>query len=446
MLLFSTNIYADYPPDSYQLSSDGKKLERWISEDSIIDMNSDSHLKNVEIIGYRAFGDNPIIKRIYFGDKLDSIGQAAFYQCVSIDTVIITKKLTHIANNAFVHCTGIKNFTVDENNPAYTDLNGVLYSKDKSIIYRYPSQNQATEYTIDPNAVVIETGCFQHNLYLKKININDLIKRIEASALEDLPLLEEIILPKSLEHLGRKAIYNCFSLKSISISDENTYFKTKNGILYTKNEQKLIKYPTGSNNTTFEMPGTVKMVDEWAFESANYLKNIVSNNKIQKIDACAFQDCNNLETVSLLGGLDTLEFYSFMNCKNLKKLSVNSAIPPYTEESGTAFLGVNKDNVLLNIPIASLQKYKDTPVWKDFLSINEVSFDGGIQDNSSLKFICRNNQLTVLPEIQFGNIRIYDISGKLIYNEILYESIKSFYLNTGMYIVTYDRVSYKVIL
>ncbi len=55
-----------------------------------------------------------------------------------IKTIYIGADVELIQNKAFYSCWALENIEVDENNPYYCDIDGVLYSKDKTVLINYP--------------------------------------------------------------------------------------------------------------------------------------------------------------------------------------------------------------------------------------------------------------------------------------------------------------------
>lgn len=55
-----------------------------------------------------------------------------------IKTIYIGPNVELIQNQAFYSCWALENIEVDENNPYYCDIDGVLYNKDKTVLINYP--------------------------------------------------------------------------------------------------------------------------------------------------------------------------------------------------------------------------------------------------------------------------------------------------------------------
>ncbi|MGN0487558.1 MAG: leucine-rich repeat protein [Acutalibacteraceae bacterium] len=71
--------------------------------------------KPVTEIGPYAFNCDGVLQKVYIGENVEKIDGKAFYSCWAI-----------------------KAFEVDENNPNYCDVDGVLYTKDKTTVVCYP--------------------------------------------------------------------------------------------------------------------------------------------------------------------------------------------------------------------------------------------------------------------------------------------------------------------
>ena len=82
------------------------------------------------------------------------------------------------------------NIVVDEDNPYFTVIDGVMFSKDMKTLISYPSSKQDKEYIIPEGILKIGKNAFNGNEYI-----------------------ERVILPSSLKVIGDKAFYSTPSLK-----------------------------------------------------------------------------------------------------------------------------------------------------------------------------------------------------------------------------------------
>ncbi|NLT38538.1 MAG: fibronectin type III domain-containing protein [Methanomassiliicoccus sp.] len=84
----------------------------------------------VESVGWYEFTDCSALTSLTFSEGFKSIGpQEPFSGCTSLTTVNIPSSLTSISAYGFQGCPSLTSINVDEDNPAYTSIDGVLYDK-----------------------------------------------------------------------------------------------------------------------------------------------------------------------------------------------------------------------------------------------------------------------------------------------------------------------------
>ncbi|MBQ5367003.1 MAG: leucine-rich repeat protein, partial [Thermoguttaceae bacterium] len=68
--------------------------------------------------------------------KIDAF---AFSHQPSLTLIDIPASVTEIGEGAFVACPSLERFTVDANNPRYCAIDGVLFTKDRQTLIKYPA-------------------------------------------------------------------------------------------------------------------------------------------------------------------------------------------------------------------------------------------------------------------------------------------------------------------
>ena len=105
--------------------------------------------KNVQYIYSYAFYNCISLISIIIPDKVTSIGSYAFQYCSSLKTVSIGSSLSSMNSYAFHYCYSLSQFIVESNNQYYSnDENGVLFNKAKTTLIQYPVGNEREVYTI----------------------------------------------------------------------------------------------------------------------------------------------------------------------------------------------------------------------------------------------------------------------------------------------------------
>ncbi|MBQ9760603.1 MAG: hypothetical protein IJW16_04585 [Clostridia bacterium] len=72
------------------------------------------------------------------GDLVTAIAPRAFYGNASLVAIHIPASVTHVGDLAFAASESLSFLSVSADNPSYTSLDGVLYSKDLSSLLLYP--------------------------------------------------------------------------------------------------------------------------------------------------------------------------------------------------------------------------------------------------------------------------------------------------------------------
>lgn len=176
------------------------------------------------------------LKSINLPEGLETIGIQAFCDCDSLKTVTIPSSVNSIGFGAFEWCDSLTEIKVKSNNAYFTDINGVLYNKDKTKILQYPKAKTQTSY----------------------------------------------IIPSSVTTVGRDAFEECENLKSIILPEKLTSI-----------EESAF---SSSGIKTIEMPAGVTTISRSAFNSS-FIESIVLPNNIVKIDEMAFRNCKNLKKI-----------------------------------------------------------------------------------------------------------------------------------------------------
>lgn len=125
----------------------------------------------VEVIGRRAFLHCIQLHRLPIFPSLQKFDDDAFgYTAVSI--VKIPARCQYVKASAFSRCPNLKKFDADTENEYYTTRDGVLYSRDMTILYNFPPAHNGTSYTIPDSVTKIGDYAFFAASRLSEIKIS----------------------------------------------------------------------------------------------------------------------------------------------------------------------------------------------------------------------------------------------------------------------------------
>lgn len=177
---------------------------------------------NVTSIGDYAFYSCEKISSINIPDNVTSIGANAFDGCTSLSGLSIGKGLASIGNRALYSCTSLSSITVDPSNPNYSsDVNGVLFNKNKTTLIQYPVGRTAYSYAIPESVTNIQSLAFHLCQNLVSITILNSLTSIGDQAFYSCVNLVNISMPNGVAAIGNYAFFACYQLTSITIPSVN---------------------------------------------------------------------------------------------------------------------------------------------------------------------------------------------------------------------------------
>jgi len=173
--------------------------------------------KGVTSIGKWAFWGCTSLPSITIPESVTSIGTFAFGDCNNLTKVNIPKGVTTIENAAFRSCTSLTGIIVDAKNAAYVSIDGVLFTKDRTILVQYPAGKQDGAYTIPTGVTSIEGEAFGGCTSLASVAIPTSITSIGDGAFREFKSLTSISIPEGVTSIGTFAFLRCENLASVSI-------------------------------------------------------------------------------------------------------------------------------------------------------------------------------------------------------------------------------------
>ena len=269
---------------------------------------------------------------------VQELGLSAFKGC-NITSLTIPATTTTVGSDTFLELSKLTHFIVAETNPAFTTIDGILFSKDKTRLIKFP-ETRGGEYSVPEGVEVLEKGAFSKNIYLTRVNMPNTLKTIEADVFLECTNLTEATLPESLEtlkrlsfsstkitkfHLSKNvaefdaiAFRHCSDLTEISIDKENPNFTIVDQVLYSKDMTKLW-FCLNSKQGVLEVPDSVTTIGICPFD-CDKLSAIHLPITLEKFEfgAGPFFGTSGLESAVIPPKIDNLGYFSFIDCTNLK--------------------------------------------------------------------------------------------------------------------------------
>ena len=151
------------------------------------------------------------------GRPVRGIADHAFKDC-PITSLALPASLTFVEPHAFTGCDTLASISVSPDNEVFASQQGVLYSKDMTILYRYPAGKSSLNFSIPSTVTTIAPYAFENCGQLRSVTIPSSVTMIDEGAFSGCFSLRSVTLPDSVRILGDGAFADCSSLASFTAS------------------------------------------------------------------------------------------------------------------------------------------------------------------------------------------------------------------------------------
>lgn len=109
-----------------------------------------------------------------------------------------------------------------------------------------------------------------------------------------------ITIPKNVKKIKAGAFDFGTTKSHLSVTEENPFFYSEDGVVYTKDGKTLICYSTNKKNKKFVIPDSVTAIAPLAFANTrNYLEKVILPDGLKKLGSGAFFCCEQLKYINL---------------------------------------------------------------------------------------------------------------------------------------------------
>ena len=251
------------------------------------------------------------------GYPVKEIEGNAFSDCSNIRSVFIPNSVISIHPNAFPWCYNLTALHADPDNTRYSSKDGVLFSKDQTVLTHYPQGIQNDKYTVPDGVTKIGSYAFFNQSYLTEVDIPSSVTVIAPHAFEG-AFIQSVVLPANLTEIGENAFTGAF-IQSIAI------------------------------------PAGVEVIGSSAFSDCKYLTSVTIADGVKHIGPYAFSG-SSLENLFIPKSVVTVDATVFSNCWNLTAIEVAENNPNY----------LSRDGILFNKAQTALIKYPQNNAVKDY--------------------------------------------------------------------------------
>ena len=306
---------------------------------------------NVTSIGDSAFFGCRGLTSVTIPNGVTSIGDEAFSGCRGLTSVTIPNGVTSIGDEAFSGCSGLTNVTIS---------NGVTSIGDKT----FYGCIGLTSVTIPNGVTSIGDEAFSGCSGLTNVTIPNGVTNIGRSAFDDTPFYNnlpdglvvfgkvayklkgecpsEVVIPEGVTSIAYSAFSGCSGLTSVTIPNGVASIGDEafSGCNVTNLTASFV--PSGmdaSKLTSVTIPDGVMSIRNNAFSGCSGLTSVVIPDGVTSIGESAFSGCSGVMSIDIPLGVTTISSYAFADCTSL---APGITIPESVETMGSCvFMNCN---------------------------------------------------------------------------------------------------------
>lgn len=300
---------------------------------------------SVTTIGDYAFYDTSLV-HVNVPEGVVSIGAYVFSGCYYLQDITIPKSTLSIGDSVFEYCSNLKTISVDDENPAYCDDDGILFNKAKTILLCCPTAKELTEYTIPVTVTEIGASAFYSCDSLTTVIIPNGVTSIGNSAFDGCNNLINAEIPDSATFIGEYAFSGC-AITALNIPggvtaiNNGTFSACRNltNIIIPNSVTTIGNSAFGfcTGLTSVTIPSSVTTIGERAFDYCSALTAITIPDGVVAIGDEAFRCCSAVTSIYISASATSIGHLAFSRCSNLETISVATGNPAYCAEEGVLF-------------------------------------------------------------------------------------------------------------
>lgn len=266
-------------------------------------------------------------------------------------------KLTY-TENVFACCDALLRFEVNETNPYFKVVDGILYSKDGTKLIRYPTARPDTHFDIPEGVEVIASQAFMQSFRgtgaLQTVSFPSTLKEIESLAFRQSNLTEvtlptgvkfgssifdiskklaKVTIPEGVTEISEYMFWSCEALTELNCPDSlvkigaNAFGHTGLTSIDLAKVQEIGDYAFYyCPLTKITIPATANTLGKGIFAACSELETATFTNGCKTVGAYMFASDYALANLTMPDSIETIGDGAFSYCSGLEELTMPASL------------------------------------------------------------------------------------------------------------------------
>ena len=319
----------------------------------VVDKTQNSYLikEGTRFIGDSAFSGCTGLTFIEIPNSVTSIGVSAFSGCTGLTSIEIPNSVTSIGNWAFSGCTCLTSIEIPN---SVTSIG----------VFAFSGCTGLTSIEIPNSVTSIGWNAFRGCRGLTSIEIPNSVGRLRECTFDGCRSLRSMSILATVFEIDESFVANVGPQLEITVAEDNPYYCSLDGSLYTKDMSQLIHHCEHDLQTCVLPEGIVRIA-YCAFEWT-HIAQITLPESLTEIAHDAFWWSENKE-LYIPSGIQKIGQTAFCNSA-MTKLHIRSEHPEQIEVAEDAFEGC-AEHCTLYVPVGTGYAYRHHSVFGKFREV-----------------------------------------------------------------------------
>ena len=190
--------------------------------------------------------------------------------------------------------------------------------------YTGEEENLSIPESLDGHSVTaIGKTAACYNLHLTSVTIPDSVVSVGENAFYGCPNLVSVLIPDSVRTMDANPFGGCSRIKNLRVSSEHPWLEQIDGVLFSKEDRRLVCYPCGLESENYVIPEGIRTIGDYAFCGCKTIVSVTIPDSVVGIGDYAFLWCDSLTKVLIPESVKSLGINPFRECRRLTEIWVS---------------------------------------------------------------------------------------------------------------------------